>query len=742
MALRRILRYFNIAAGIAVLALVAAGYWYAWRPLPETTGTVHAPVGGKALVRRDALGVPHIFALSLDDALFLQGYVTAQDRMFQMDILRRMAGGELAEVVGPGALESDRQARRMRMRRIAEQYLTQLPAQDKALLAAYARGVNYYLESHRGRLPLEFTLLGYEPLHWSMLDSLLVLLQITETLDRSWRADLRRESLLQGGDPAKLQRLFPVLLSSEPAGGSNAWAVSGARTRSGKPVLAGDMHLEFSLPSIWYMVHLRGPGLNVAGFALPGLPGVVAGHNDRIAWSPTSTPFDVQDLYAERFDPSSGRYVFRGSVEQAAAEREVIRIKGQPPENVVLWVTRHGPVIFSDGGRFLALRWAAAEQRDFRFPLLRLNQARDWQAFRAALAEFTGPGLTFVYADSLGNIGRQTAGRFPIRKGFDGSTPADGASGEFEWDGFIPFEKLPYSWNPASGRVVSANECPFPADSPYPVSGGFAPPHRYRQIEARLDSKTSWSAAEMLGIQTDVYSAPAHFLAREMAAAYQRRSAEFPDLAAAASLLRRWDGQMRAAEAAPLLATLALQHVRTGLGNIASPGKGLSYVARIAPAAMEMILREKPPGWFVDYDAFLLACLRDAVREGSRMQGPDPAKWNYGRYNSLTLTNAVVGRLPLLGKYFNLGPVALNGSPDTVNQIYRGERLVGPSMRMAVDLGNFDASWMNLTVGQSGQVLSKHYKDQWKAYLEGRSFPAPFSKVEGASVLTVLPETQ
>lgn len=660
--------------------------------------------------------------------------------MFQMDALRRMAAGELAEVVGASAIESDRQARRLRIRRIAERYLAGLPAAERAQLAAYARGVNFYLERHRGRLPVEFTLIGYEPQHWGLLDSLLILVQMMETMDRSWPAELRKESFAQGADPAKLALLYPPCPSGERTGGSNAWALAGSRTAGGRPILAGDMHMEFSLPSLWYMIHLRGPGLNVAGFALPGVPGVVAGHNERIAWSMTSLSFDVQDLYIEKLDPVSGRYVYRGRLEQATPEREIIRIKGEIPETVVLWVTRHGPVVFAEGGRYLALRWAAAEITDFRFPLIELNQARDWQQFRTALSRHTGPGLTFVYADVLGNIGEQAAGRLPIRRNWDGSIPVEGASGQAEWDGFIPFENLPSRLNPSAGMVISANECPFPPGYAYPVSGSFSAPHRRRQIEARLNARARWTAEGMLSVQTDVYSSPAHFLARQTVAAFDRNPGPNQDLRAAVDLLRRWDGQMRTGQAAPAIATLLFQHLRTGLGNAASPGNGLHYRSLSAPAVLEYMLRTRPAGWFDNYDEFLLSSLRSALREGRRMQGDKLARWDYGRLNALTLVNPVVGRVPLVGRYFNVGPVGVNGSPDTVAQVGGVERTVGPSMRMVVDLGDWDQSLMNLPVGQSGQVLSRHYKDQWEAYLAGRSFPARFTKIEAAQTLTVLPE--
>lgn len=741
MALSRILRYLNFAIGAALLVLLIAAYWYAWRPLPETSGVVEAPVAGRAVVSRDSLGVPHIMAASLADALFVQGYVTAQDRLFQMDAMRRMAAGEQAEVIGPAGLASDREARQMRLRRIAEAYSTGLPPQDRTALAAYARGVNQFILTHRGRLPLEFTLLGYEPRPWSIVDSLLIVVQMMITMDRSWRGDLQMENLLQGGDPAKVDFLYAVRTRDQAGPASNAWALSGARTASRRPLLAGDPHLEFSLPSAWYVVHIGGPRLNAYGVSLPGVPGVLAGHNDRIAWSITSLPFDVQDLYIEKFDPATGRYLFRGQMEQATPEREVIRIKGAAPVGVMQWVTRHGPIFLAEGGRFLSLRWAAADTAGVQFPILDLNRARDWTDFRAALARFPGPGMTFVYADVLGNVGSQATGRFPIRRNFDGRVPLDGASGKFEWEGFIPFDKLPSTFNPASGIVISANQNPFPKNFDYTVSGDFAAPYRFDQIAARLGSRAAWRAEQMSSVQTDVYSALGRFLAREIAAAYGRRGGSYPDLAPSVDLLRKWNGQMLAGRAEPMVMTLAYEHLRKAFAERASPGKGLAYGPQIAPAVVEQLLCEEPKDWFPDYDQFLLSNLRDAIEEGRRMQGRDVAKWDYGRYTSLFLGNPVIGQLPLVGKYFNVGPVALNGSPDAVNQITRvGAGLLGPSMRMAIDLAKWDASLLNLTLGESGQVLSPHYKDQWEAYRAGRGLPAQFNKIEAKATLTFLPE--
>ncbi|MBI4873637.1 MAG: penicillin acylase family protein [Acidobacteria bacterium] len=736
MLIHRILRVVNILIGVLIAAAVAATWWYVWRPLPEVSGTLGAPVSGPATIARDALGVAHIRAASAEDAIFLQGYVTAQDRLWQMDGLRRLAGGELAEVVGPRALESDLEARRLRLKRLAERQAAAAPAGDRRWLAAYARGVNFFLETHRNRLPVEFALLRYDPRPWTMADTVLVGLQMFRTLSQTWRLENQKAALLAGGDKNKVEFLFPPRDGGEAHPGSNAWALAGARTASGKPLLAGDPHLEFSLPSTWYLVHLRAPGLNVSGATLPGAPAVIIGHNQRIAWSVTNLHFDTQDLYLERFDPNSGRYLFRGQAEQAAPERELVQVRGAKPVEHQAWVTRHGPIFLNEAGRFLALKWVAAESGGFSFPMVDLNRASNWIEFRAALARDPGPAGNFVYADVDGNIGYQAAGRLPIRRKWRGDVPVDGASGENEWDGFIPFEELPSYLNPPSGMVVTANENPFPAAYAYEVGGNFSPTFRSRRIRSLLEARKGWRAAEMLGVQTDIYSEFSHFLARQAVAAVENRKATNPEVTAAAALLRAWDGRMERGKPAPLLATLLFQHVRTALAESASPGKGAAYTYAMATSAIAKLLRERPASWFADYDQMLVRELADAVDEGRRMQGRDLNKWDYGLYNLAAIEHPVGGALPLIGKYFNVGRAPMSGSSTTVKQT---TSRLGPSMRMVVDLGDWDRSLQNITVGQSGQFLSSHYKDQWKAYDEGTSFPMQFGKIGAQDVLTVTP---
>ncbi|MDQ6677538.1 MAG: penicillin acylase family protein, partial [Acidobacteriota bacterium] len=519
----RLLRALNIVIGIVIVAAVYAAYWFFWRPLPVTSGRLEAPVSQPVTVTRDGLGVPSLHAKTEEDVLFTQGYVTAGDRMWQMDGLRRFAAGELAEIIGPAGIEADRESRKLRMRHIAEQIYPALPARDRAQFAAYARGVNHYIETHRGRYSFEFAVLGYDPRPWSVVDSLLVGLYMYRNLTTSYPEKLARQNLLAGGDAAKVKYLYPVRAGTEviPGGdvqpGSNAWAVSGAHTASGRPLLANDMHLEYSIPGIWYMTALEAPGLHVAGVALPGVPGIIVGHNEQIAWGVTNLHFDVQELYSERLDSSTGQYLFRGKVEQAQLEREWIRVKGRPPVEERHWITRHGPVIVDDARQHISLKWAAADPGNFQFPFLELNRAKNWNEFQAGLARFPGPGQNFVYADRAGNIGYHATGKLP-RRTWASDVPVDGTSGDFEWNGYIPFEELPAAFNPASGYLVTANQNPFPVGGAYEVSGTFASPYRSNQIRAMLRATERLRPADMLRIQKDVYSGFTHHFAQLLVA--------------------------------------------------------------------------------------------------------------------------------------------------------------------------------------------------------------------------------
>ena len=740
---RRVLLAVNVLIAIALVAACAIFYWVFYRALPQTSGKIETFVQQPVEVDRDALGVPHIRAHSIEDALVAEGYTVAGDRMWQMDTLRRLAAGELSEVIGPVAIESDRESRRLRLRRIAEEIYVAMSPEDKTFLAAYARGVNAYIVSHRGHYGFEFTLLNYDPRSWSAVDSLLVGLQMFRTLTSDWKTKLVKEQMLRDGEPDKVNYLFPIRSGLEfvPGGdahpGSNAWAVAGSHTASGKPLLSSDMHLEFSIPGIWHIVHLQAPGLNVAGVELPGVPGVIVGHNDRIAWGVTNLGFDVQDLYKERIDLRTGKYVFRNQLEQARAEREVILIKGRAPEEMSMWVTRHGPVFDMEHGSVMSLKWTAGDPSIFHNIFLDVDRARNWDEFKAALAKFGGPGQNFVYADVDGNIGYHATGKLPVRHNYYGDVPVDGSTGENEWEGYIPFDELPQAWNPNNGFVVTANQNPFPADYAYHVAGGFAPQYRSRQILDMLRvGAGKLKPADTLKIQKDVYSGFQKFLGQQIVAAYDRRGAKDALLSPAVEMLRMWDGQMDRDRAEPLITALTYQYLRKAIAERAAPGSGAIYDVQLSPAIVERILKEHPADWFGDYNELVLRCFADAMEEGERIQGKNPTHWKWGKSNFVELRHPIGSRIPVIGTYFNVGDIPMSGGPTTVKQ---SKGKLGPSERMNASVGNWDDSLLNLPVGESGHVASSHYKDEWSAYYNGQSFPMQFGKVDVKSTVTLVP---
>jgi penicillin amidase len=734
---KRVVRIVNWVLALAAAGLAAAAWWIVWRPGAGLAGSAPAPVSAEVRIDRDRLGVPHITAGSVEDALFAQGYITAQDRLWQMDSLRRLAAGELAEIAGKGALELDLHARQLRMRWLAERWASLLPQAQRALIAAYARGVNHFLEQSLKRLPPEFTLLGYSPKPWTVADTLLCALEMNRTLSGNWEHDLLKHRMAKTGQRSLVEQLFPPRLGVEPLPGSNAWAVSGAKTASGKPLLANDPHLPWTQPATWHLVGLRAPGLNAAGAALPGIPGVIIGHNDRIAWGITALQFDNMDLYFEKLDVRTGRYEYAGRVLQAQRAAERIAIKGDRPAEAAFWVTVHGPVIAEEEGRPLALAWSAAQVDGAEFPILDWNRARNWQEFRDALRRLPGPNINVLYADVDGNTGWQVAGRLPLREGFDGSEPADGSTGGFDWKGFVPFDELPSYFNPAGGLLVSANHNPFPAKTPYTVSGFFSSPDRARQITARLARKQKLSSADMLAVQKDVYSALHHGLARAAAEAVKRRGDSSEAAQAGARLLEDWDGQMRADSAPAFLAYLLYQHLRRAIGEKASPKHGAAYRTFMAPGVVAQIVRERSREWFDDFDFLLAHELADAVEEGRRMQGRRLEKWRYGLANRVSLSHPVMGRIPWLGRYFNFGPVEMDGGVTTVRAVTEA---YGPSMRFVADLSNLDESLIVIPTGQSGHRLSGHYGDQWKTYVSGGAFRLEFERVEAKATLRLIPD--
>ena len=793
--LPRILLWLLLAVLLILAALVGYAYHVALSALPQLDGQL--PTGGLSAavtVTRDQHGVPTIEAANLADLFFAQGFVTAQDRFWQMDIMRRYGSGELSEILGEDTLKIDREQRILGLRAAAKKSLEMASDRDRSYYDAYARGVNAYIGMHSGRLPVEFRILHYTPKPWQAEDSVVVANSMVKDLNyhyffdalarekilaklgpeltadlyvnRSWHdrpPTVMREDLTQpdsappsdenddddSPDNSVTQRTAPPLPpiaafatahdeEGVPVNGSNDWVVSGAHTVTGKPLLSNDMHLGHNMPSLWYEAHLRSGTLDVAGVTLPGMPYVIVGHNQRIAWGFTNVGPTVTDIFIENFN-AAGAYQTPSGWVQPEHRAEVIHIKGKPDVTVDVKITRHGPLVtelIPGETRPLALRWNLYD--GLHIPFFDVNTAQNWDEFCRAFAQLDAPGQNVVYADVDGNIGYHTTGRVPIRAAGDGSLPQSGADNAHEWTSYIPFEKLPSVYNPPSGVIGTANGRITPDDYPNSISMEWEAPWRTARIYHVLESGRKFSPADMLALQTDIHSEADLFAAERFVYAVDHASKPSPRVKQAAELMRGWDGRMQAASAAPTIAETSIRELRRlllepKLGNApAASAKAddelswQTYSWEMRSVWMENILLHRPKRWlpekYPNYDELLTAAVNAAVNDASAPK--DLATWRWGAFNAVEIEHPILGKIPLIRRWSGPGLQEQSGSGYTVKAVTRHH---GPSERFTANLADLDQSTLNIVTGQGGNFLSSYYMDQWKAWYEGTTFALPFS---------------
>ena len=821
-----------VAAAIAVLLS------FFRRPLPKVEGTLHlAGLEGRVEVLRDEWGVPHIYAGSAHDLFFAQGYVHAQDRLWQMTLQRRIGSGRLSEVLGEVTLEVDRFFRTVGLNRAAEAEVEMLDADTRSTLEAYAAGVNAYLASNARRPPVEFKLLRFDPEPWQPVDSLYWAKVMAWNLGGNWDSELIRARLAAslGADrAADLEPLFPAdnptivhgrglaggaappngwrsevlrdalrlleglfqprtidVVQPEPlpgsvqpsarGGGSNQWVVAGSRTDNGKPLLANDTYMALQIPAIWYQVHLDGGDYHVTGVSLPGLPGVVVGHNERCAWGMTAAWQDAQDLYVERLNPANPhQYEFQGAWLNAEVIREEIRVKGRTaPVIQEVVITRHGPIISDVLGEPtpLALRWVALDPSNLLRSAIGFNRARNWQEFRSALADWSTPAHNFVYADVDGNIGFLQAGWMPVRAGslsptsgegydtllvdptslgsqspsFRGPAPIIGWTGENEWQFYLPLDELPQACNPEGGWLATANNLVVDAGYPHYLSADLENPCRARRIADLLASQQTFTADDFARFQRDTYSAQAerfvrHLLSVEPGSEPERRALD---------LLNQWDGHLEPDSVAaslyqvsrlralhlffdPHLGDLAGQYIGLGLTPL---GDVTLYHGRSFVRLLDLLdgqgddawLRNPVDGVMRSRQVLLGQALREAIALLQQELGPDMARWQWGRLNTAHFAHPV-GSVKPLNLIFNRGPYPLGGDQDTLLRARSAPRFPFPpasvvaALRFIADLSDWEKCRIVIPGGQSGHVSSRHYADLIPLWLEGRYQPMPFAR--------------
>jgi penicillin G amidase len=817
---RRILWAF---AGLITVAVLAVGGGMLWlrhamsASLPAVDGELHlAGLSTEVLVRRDGHGVPHIQANTMDDLLMAQGFVTAQDRLWQMDGLRRNASGELAEILGPSLVEHDKAQRVLQFREVAQRIYNSLPPVDRNRYEQYAKGVNLFIDQNRGHLAPEFRVLGYQPKPWTGLDSILIGLNMVDTLDSHWDVKLSRERIAADLHDPKLEAdLYPVgswrdqppsaavtdmtqphpppstdddddndqtqtqmrnrvpppqlvipemakTAAEDPhrlrailglpacdgcAPGSNNWVVAGTHTASGKPLLSNDMHLGLSVPNVWYMAALKAPGLDVAGVTLPGVPMVIAGHNEHIAWGFTALYADVQDLYVEKLD---GKGNYAGSDGQwlpLAHSRQTIHVRFGKDVPLDVQLTAHGPLlnpILEHEQRPLALQWTLYDPALDSIPLYEMNTAANYQQFSLALAAWSWPTQNVVYSDDAGHIAYHAIGKVPIRPGGLISTPISaGDGGKHNWQGYIPFEELPNAFDPPSGILATANSRVTPNDTKFPLTLEWAEPYRAERVYMDLRGRDKLTPADMLAVQTDIYSEVDQELAHRFAYAIDQTvahgAASDARLKQAADLMRSWDGRMTVDSPA---ASIILR-TRQAFWPLILAGKLgrdweiyewsesnfaqeeiIMHGSSVGPNTSTATGQASPwlPAGFKDWDALLAEAVRKGLERGHAPA--DLTRWRYGSWHIVDLEHPVFGRMPLISSWFGTGEQPQSGDTTTIKQVGRA---FGPSQRFTMDWSNPDGSTENIVLGESGDPASPWFRDQWPAWYEGATFALPFS---------------
>ena len=521
--------------------------------------------------------------------------------------------------------------------------------------------------------------------------------------------------------------------------GSNNWVVSGAHTASGKPLLSNDPHLGHQVPSIWYEAHLRAGDFDVAGVTLAGVPYVILGHNRRIAWGMTNIDPSAADVYVETFN-DGGEYQTADGWRQPERRREIIKVKGRPDVALDVLTTRHGPIIselIPGESRRLALKWTLYDPHGLTFPFYEIDAAQNWEEFRRALADFAVPGQSVVYANVDGHIGYQATGMVPIRASGDGSVPEPGNDNAHEWTGFVPYDKLPSAYDPPSGILATANGRITPDGYPYLIADEWGPPYRTERIYRVLQSGKKFTPADMLSLQMDIYSELDHFCAQRFVYAVDHAKNASARVRQAAELMRGWDGRMDKSSAAATLAANAryqlvrlLLEPKLGAGNDdpEHPAGWQQYRWAMWPVWLENVLLRQPQKWlppnYSDYGQLLTAAVEAAVnpKNSARENLKD---WTWGNQNRLRLQHPILGAIPILNRWTGPRPLEQSGSSFCVKA---ATQRAGPSERMTVDFSNLDNSTLNIVLGQSGNVFSRHYMDQFAAWTEGKTYLLPFSE--------------
>ncbi|MFQ6612662.1 MAG: penicillin acylase family protein [Fidelibacterota bacterium] len=760
---------------VVVVIIVGIRVYFS-SPLPKYEGNQKIPVLRDTVeVYTDSYGAPHVFARNESDLFFTAGYLVARERLFQMSMIASAARGELAKFLGDNLVSRDIYLRTWGIPAVARKIAAELDSTSLKILKDYCAGINYYVDIISADPPVEFKILGVKPLKWTPADVIGYIRLMAHDLQQSWKVEIVMGAMVEKLGREKVDQLFPLdvdtvtivppnaelglllptMVEQENAlrslmkmegtvMGSNNWVISGSRTTTGKPILANDPHLGLSQPAKWFEMHLKGGSYNISGVCLPGIPIPVIGQNDSCAWGFTNVMVDDIDFFIETVrSDAPNQYLHGGKWEKMATRIETIPLKSGGDTTVVVRLTNHGPVI-SDihpllklTNKVVSMSWVGHRVTREIPGLLNLAKIRNWNDFTNALNDFWIPGQNIIYADVKGNIGWRPAVRVPIRKNGRSLLPRPGADPAYDWQGFVPYNKMPYLFNPPEGFIATANNKTIDDAFPYYISNQWAPPNRIERIRELIRGIDRISVEDVKRMQLDQLSTRARELTPYFLST--QKGDEEGTLKQVFELLENWDFIESPESGATLLFNVAYNYL---LKNIygdeldsVAPGALTAFVAQpmVPSRSLLAMIRQGESVWFDDINTpekelmndILYRSMKDAVKDLEQRSGTDINQWAWGDVHTLTF-NHVLGKKKILNLLFgfNVGPFKTGGSDGTVNKgeyalLRDYDQIVGPSMRRIVDFSDLDKTQFIIPTGQSGLPASPHYRDQAELYYNG-----------------------
>ncbi len=779
--LAKILAGVSFVLIVFLIALIILSHKFITKSHPQLEGEIKSDMLiDSVFIYRDENGIPHIYAKNEHDLYFALGYVSAQDRLWQMDLSRRIASGRLSEIFGVGTIEIDKLFRTLGLLETTRKMQKYISEKSIEILKAYSDGVNYFIRTHRGKYPVEFELLKYEPEEWSINDCLLITRLMAWQLNFSWWTEpVFSEILSRVGEekfkklilkypedaPTIIKRYFPPTSKFVDANmkfremfglpsegfGSNSWAVSGEKSITGKPLLANDPHLPFSLPSIWYQVHLNDGTIDMVGVNIPGTPGIVIGRNNYIAWGLTNVMLDDTDFYIEKIDSSRTKYLYNGNWLELMVREETIKVRGKGEYKFKVLSTHRGPIIsdvyefsFTEyipklDARFIttqavSMQWTGNLISDEILAFYKINRAKSWEDFKGALRFFAVPAQNFIYADVYGNIGYYCGGKIPVRKKLNPLILNPGETDEFDWTGFVPFNEQPNVFNPPEQFIATANNKVVEDKYPYYISYLWEPESRVVRINEFLSSKEKFSVDDFKKLQLDYFSHYAKEITPYIIGAFQDVNIDEPLLKEGLGYLKNWNFNFSRDDIATtifnsFIVSLLKNTFEDELGQ--ELYKRFIFYSGISLRILKQLIIENDTLWFDDVktpdkiesrDEIIRKSFAEGLVNLKNLLGDDILEWRWGRVHRLKLVHPLGLRSPF-DKIFNLGPFEIGGAGTTVNNagfsmLKPFDCVLGPSMRQIVDFSE-NLLYSIIPAGTSGQIMSEFYDSQTKLYLKG-----------------------